>query len=188
MQFYPNGLYIQDLSLERVPYACKNFTYHGLAAHYAFPLSRPRGNQWELDAYLLSKHVQQNDRGFFLLPSFDIAQEYAAHCRELRLPIRCLLVESAVSEPQWTNTDLLTSALGYECIYNDFSDPEFCWYLDNDAAFSDDCSRLNANGLFDNQEDASAFREKVYTVYPEEEEEHPRADTYIVRISEVANL
>lgn len=186
MQVYPNGIYIQDLSLERVPYACKNFTYRGLAAYYAFPLSRLRGEHWELHAYRLSKNVQQNKHGFFLLPTFAVAKEYAAHCKELKIQIRCLLVESTVPEPQWTNAEILTNVLGYECAYNDFSDPEFCWYLDNDAAFSEEQSRLNANGLFNTWEEAGAFREKIYTVHPEEAEEHPYVNTYIVRISEVA--
>ena len=185
MKFYSNGIYIQDLSLERVPYACKNFTYRGLAAHYAFPLSRLRGNEWELNVYLLSKNVRQNKHGFFLLPTLDIAKEYTAYCKELRIPIRCLLVESAFSEPQWINADISTSVLGYECAYNDFSDPEFCWYLDNDTAFSGEQSRLNDNGLFNTWEEAGAFREKIYTVHPEEEEECPFANTYVVRVSEV---
>ena len=188
MNFYPNGIYIQELSLERIPYACKNFTYRGLAAHYAFPLSRLRGKQWELSAYLLSKNVQQNEHGFFLIPTLFAAKDYAVHCKALQIPIRCLLVESSCSEPQWTNADLPTSVLGYECAYNDFSDPEFCWYLDNDAAFSEEQSCLNTNGLFNTWEEAAAFREKVYAIHPEEEEECPRENTYIIRVSEVTIL
>ena len=92
MQFHPNGIYIQDLSPEQVPYVCRNFTYRGLAAHYAFPLSRLRGEQRELNAYLLSKNIQQNKYGFYLLPTLDAAKEYAAHCNKLKIPIRCLLV------------------------------------------------------------------------------------------------
>lgn len=184
MQFYPNGIYIQDLSLEQTPYICKNYPYRGIAAHYAFPLSRQRGKQWNLNAYLLSKHIQESEHGFFLIPSLSAAREYITHCKKLQCQILCLFVESSRPNPLWKDDIPQKTVLGYECANINF-DPEFCWYLDNETVFFKERCHLNANGLFDTWEEADAFREKVYTLYPNEEEEFPYADTYVIRVSEV---
>lgn len=178
---YKNGILIQEVSPQAKRYHCKNFRNAGASAYYSFPLS----NKTDRNSLALTSRLAHGDKPLELIDNFKLAREYAEYCTQLHISFRILFIETEHSDIIWKDGDLPMTLLGYECAYMDMSDPEYCWFLDQDIAFARYLHQLNQNGLFNTEQAASAYREEVYRVYPYEEEECAYKDSFIARISEI---
>lgn len=179
--FYKNGILIQEVSPQMERYHCENFHNAGASAYYAFPLT----GRTDRKSLTLKRRLAQGDKLIELIDNLELAREYVAYCTQLQIPIRVLFIETAHSDILWKDGDLPMTLLGYECAYMDMSDPEYCWFLDQDHAFAQFLHQLNKNGLFETEQMASAYREEIYRVYPDEEEECAYQDGFVARISEI---
>lgn len=177
--FYKNGILIQEVSPQMERHHCENFHNSGASAYYAFPLS----GRTDKNSLTLTRRIAQGDKPIELIDNLKLAREYVAYCNQLQIPIRALFIETAHSDIIWKDGDLPMTLLGYECVYMDMSDPEYCWFLDEDLAFAQFLHQLNKNGLFETEQMASAYREEIYRVYPDEEEECAYQDSFVARIS-----
>lgn len=192
--FNNNGIIIQGVNHTLDMYSPNPifpFGYDGMERYTTWPL------EWEEDSIsmTLSNEITQkwlsgDIFGLFTVYDQDLLCRYAEHCSKLKVPIRCLLIESPSKFPAASISLPCKNILGYEyvdtdmqtsCMYEDFADetPRVR------EALSTVVQELNEYGLFNcinSIERYLAIRTTlIQEGYDMEDYYHPQ----IIRINEV---
>ena len=165
--FYPNGMYIQDLSndvadfLENGRFTFADKTYNGVARYIHFPLLRIKDPESETVSRKMyeGEHSIYNDcKSDDIIPLLVITnaeyyKEYINRCNELGIKTRTYFIESIRKYPLWQSDLPELKTIGYEIINPNLCEEGLCWLL-NTEPYKCFAEKLNEYGLFDDYETA----------------------------------
>ncbi len=117
----------------------------------------------------------------------DLYQRYMQKCREMKLRVRVLFVESEYSAEIWNEEHPKTVFLGYEYCPVPIDDQvatDLDWY----EPFSCYREKLNEHGLFNSYEDAENFVMEYHKAMEDGFIGDGEIQAYIFRVSEVIDV
>lgn len=202
MQF--NGILLQDTSCPRndVIENAKFTKYNGVHRFVSFSLDMEKYKNVVLENKKLVDRIRWSNLEDFkmtqymldnrLIPvnefihSFALTKEYLQCCNKYNVPSRVLLVESDFPCEQWKGPLPNMNFIGYEVL--EFPLDRCCiWDLLNTEFFMEHHNNLNSDGLFDNYNDAVAFKKHYIELLQKGLVGDGDVDLYVCRIYEVPN-
>ena len=133
--FYSNGIIIQGVNNIPDNYSSDDifpFGYYGIERYVTWPLEYEEDStSMMLSNEISQKWLSDDIFSLYTVNDQDLLYRYAENCSKLKLPIRCLLVESPSKFPVASMSLPHKNILGYEyvdtdmqtsCMYEDFTD------------------------------------------------------------------
>lgn len=159
MSIHKNGWVVQDKNCPLLD--MKNFIYNGINAYDTFPLIRQNDIECRrVSDEQFQKKISENSYQLLNFISDKLLlDKYISLCKQKNINCRVLFIESNYSEEICRTDDKNSILLGYEYCPIPF-DEQIITDFDWCTQLTKFIKRLNENGLFDNYEDALAFKKR----------------------------
>ena len=161
---FKNGFIIQDTLSPTL--LTKSFDYKGINAYFDYPLTAVNDRQCRIISDKISSRKLEDDEYQILefISDAKAYREYVKLCCEHGISTRSLFVESDYDREIWNGETPELKFIGYEYCPVPIDD-QIITDLDWCENFSQHINKLNEYGMFQNIEDALAFKNDYTEAY-----------------------